>query len=107
MKNSSNQQTVAHTDDSPHRFLRTSKSDPFIVGQRCEKSCFHPGRRWSVVTTTQRSMSIKPKRLSPRHRNLIIKSWNKTNKLKEKCHSGRRTQVRTLANVHRYTHRSY
>uniref|UniRef100_A0A9J2PML7 Globin family profile domain-containing protein n=1 Tax=Ascaris lumbricoides TaxID=6252 RepID=A0A9J2PML7_ASCLU len=40
------------------------------------------GRRWSVVTTTQRSMSIKPKRLSPRHRNLIIKSWNKTNKLK-------------------------
>ncbi|VDM43593.1 unnamed protein product [Toxocara canis] len=39
-------------------------------------------RRWSAVVATQRCMSIKPKRLSPRHRNLIIKSWSKTNKSK-------------------------
>ncbi|CAD5219700.1 unnamed protein product [Bursaphelenchus okinawaensis] len=40
-------------------------------------------RRWSsTAVVMQRNSTTKPKRLAPRQRNLIIKSWSKTNKNK-------------------------
>uniref|UniRef100_A0AC35EV77 Uncharacterized protein n=1 Tax=Panagrolaimus sp. PS1159 TaxID=55785 RepID=A0AC35EV77_9BILA len=41
-------------------------------------------RRWSTAAAigTARNNTMKPKRLAPRQRNLIIKSWNKTAKTK-------------------------
>ncbi|KAE9550580.1 hypothetical protein FO519_006207 [Halicephalobus sp. NKZ332] len=40
-------------------------------------------RRWSSAAVgTTRNNTMKPKRLAPRQRNLIIKSWNKTAKTK-------------------------
>ncbi|CAD5226762.1 unnamed protein product [Bursaphelenchus xylophilus] len=40
-------------------------------------------RRWSsTALVVQRNSTSKPKRLAPRQRNLIIKSWSKINKVK-------------------------
>uniref|UniRef100_A0A7E4V911 GLOBIN domain-containing protein n=1 Tax=Panagrellus redivivus TaxID=6233 RepID=A0A7E4V911_PANRE len=48
-----------------------------------DKLFMEGGRRWSTAAVgTARNNTMKPKRLAPRQRNLIIKSWNKTAKAK-------------------------